>query len=76
MKPSIERQRQFIAIKNQHKPISELTNEELKLIRIETGNMAEYFQVEEELKRRGKIKQTFSDKLYKMTGSKIIIEEA
>jgi len=51
-----------------------MTNKELRIVETETSSFDELEQVQQELKRRGKIKQTGLEAFRVMTGGNIIIE--
>ena len=73
LRHSLELHREYIGLQN--KPISDMTNRELQVVRTETPSFGELEQAEKELKKRGKITLTGMESFTKVTGGKIISEE-
>jgi hypothetical protein len=65
------RHREYVKIVNEGKPITELNNKELRILRSETASIELFFKIEDELKKRGAISHTFRDSFKSMTGSSI-----
>jgi hypothetical protein len=72
MKHTLELHRQYIALNNQGKPVSAMTERELCIVETETASFDELEAVQQELKKRGKIKQTGLESFKAMTGGNIV----
>ena len=70
LKHTLELHREYIALED--KPIANMTNRELQVVRTETPSFSELQSVENELRRRGAISETVFESIGRMTGGKII----
>ena len=74
MKHTLELHREYIALRNQNKLVSDMTDRELRIVETETASFDELEAAQQELKKRGKIKQTGLEVFKAMTGGNIVIE--
>jgi len=73
MKHTLELHRQYIALQN--KPITSMSKQELRIIETETPSFDELERAQQELKRRGVIKQTGIEAFRTMTGGNVITHQ-
>lgn len=73
MRHTLELHRQYIALNNQDKPISAMTERELRIVETETASFDELEAVQQELKKRGIIKQTGLEAFRAMAGGNIVV---
>lgn len=75
MRHTLENHSLYIQLINSNKPLSDMTNKELQIIRNETGDTDLFFKAEDILYKRKAIKSTILGDISKMTGGNIIIEK-
>ena len=71
MKHTLETHREYIAISNQNKFLCDMSRHELKIMRCETPDVNLFFEIEEEMQKRGLLKTTMRQTFQDMTGGNV-----